>query len=169
MTSEQRITWGLVIDVLDALERHGYHRCNTQHTGQAILMIGDLASTYQGTHDHSRIPGIVPAELAPHAGPGPAVPEAEDAVILTDAEVSTVVTALDLAAEYKRDRADACADCAEQSCPACQTRLKDARTYDQMAADMLQTAQTARTANANQPEPGTSGPAGVQSDREAGQ
>lgn len=169
MTSEQRITWGLVTDVLDALERHGYHRCDTQHTGQAVLMIGDLASLYEGTHDHSYGTGTVPAEPTPHAGPGRAVPAEQDAVILTDAEVPTVVTALVLAADYKRDRADICADCADQSCPACQTRLKDARTFDQMAADILQTAQTARTANANQPMPGASGVAAGQADREAGQ
>lgn len=169
MTSEQRITWGLVIDVLDALERHGYHRCDTQHTGQAILMIGDLTSVYEGTHDHSYGTGIVPAEPAPHAGPERVVPGEQDAVILTDAEVSTVVTALVLAADYKRARAGTCAGCADQSCPACQTRLKDAQTFDQMAADMLQTAQTARTANASQPEPGTSGLAAAQTDREAGQ
>jgi hypothetical protein len=169
MTSEQRITWGLVMDVLGALERHGYHRCDTQHTGQAVLMIGDLASLYQGTHDHSYGTGTGPAEPTPHAGPGRAVPEVQDAVILTDAEVPAVVTALVLAADYKRDRAGACAGCADQSCPACLTRLKDARTFDQMAAGMLQTAQTARTANASQAGPGTSGPAAGQTDQEAGQ
>jgi hypothetical protein len=169
MTSQQRITWDLVIDVLDALERHSYHRRDTRHTGQAVLMIGDLAGTYEGTHDHSYGTSTVDAEPTPHAGPGRPVPEAEDAVILTDAEVPAVVTALILAADHKRDRAGACAGCADQSCPACQTRLQDARTFDQMAAGMLQTAQTARTANASQPGPGTSGPAVGQADREAGQ
>jgi hypothetical protein len=169
MTSQPRITWDLVLDVLDTLERHGYHQRDTQHTGRAVLMIGDLASTYQGTHYHSSGFDIVPAEPAPHTGPGSAVPEAQDAVILTDTEVSTVVTALDLAANCMRDRAGACADCADQSCPACQTRVKEAQTYDQMAADMLQTAQAARIANASQPEPGTHELAAGQTDREAGQ
>jgi hypothetical protein len=169
MTSEQRITWGLVTDVLDALERHGYHRCDTQHTGQAVLMIGDLASLYQGTHDHSYGTSTGPAEPTPHAGPGRAVPAEQDAVILTDTDVPAVVTALVLAADYKRDRAGACAGCADQSCPACHTRLKDAQAFDQMAACMLGTARTARTANVGQPGPGTSGPAAGQTGRGAGQ
>jgi hypothetical protein len=44
MTSDYRITWGLVIDVLGVLERHGYHPHDDLHTGQAVLIIGDLAS-----------------------------------------------------------------------------------------------------------------------------
>ena len=36
MTSDDRLTWGLITDVLDVLERHGYHRHDNQHTGQAI-------------------------------------------------------------------------------------------------------------------------------------
>ena len=34
--------------------------------------------------------------------------------------------ALDIAADYKRDRAAACADCADQTCVTCQSRLRDA-------------------------------------------
>jgi hypothetical protein len=48
MTSDYRITWGLVLDVLDVLEQHGYHRYDNQHTGLAVLLIGDLASAYTG-------------------------------------------------------------------------------------------------------------------------
>jgi hypothetical protein len=169
MTSQQRITWDLVTDVLGALERHGHHQRDTQHTGQAILMIGDLASLYQGTHDHAYGTGTLPAEPTPHAGPGQLAPQAQDAVILTDTEVPAIITALVLAANYKRDRAGTCAGCADQSCPGCQTRIQDAKTFDQMAAGMLQTAQTARTANASQPGPGTSGTAAGQTDRTTGQ
>ena len=57
---------------------------------------------------------------------------------------------LDIAADYKRDRAGACADCPDQSCLACQARLQDARTYDQMAGRLLQTAEATRAA-ARQP------------------
>ena len=38
----------------------------------------------------------------------------------------------------KRDRAETCADCADQSCTTCQSRLRAARTYDQLAVQMLQ-------------------------------
>ena len=62
--------------------------------------------------------------------------------------------ALDIAADYKRDRAAACADCADQTCVTCRSRLRDAQAYDQVAAQMLQTAEAARAVNAGQPEPG---------------
>lgn len=77
------------------------------------------------------------------------------------ADVRTVFAALDIAADYKRDRAGACADCPDQSCPACQTRLQDARTYDQMAGRLLHTAEATRAASASPPEPAA--------DKEAGQ
>ena len=169
MTSDDRLTSGLILDVLGVLEHHGYHRYDSRHTGQAAGAILDLAYIYDGTRDVSY--GYAPP--APHPGAEPASPEPDDAVILTDAEVSTVVAALDIAADYKRDRAAACADCADQTCPACQSRLRDAGAYDQMATQMLHTAQVARTANSAQPEPDSlPGPLRrpcPAADREAGQ
>jgi hypothetical protein len=170
MTSDDRLTSGLILDVLDVLERHGYHRYDNRHTVQAVGTILGLAHVYDGTRDVSY--GYY-APSAPHVGPGPSGPEADDAVILTDAEVSTVVAALDIAADYKRDRAAACADCADQSCLTCQSRLRDAEAYDQVAAQMLQTAEVARTANSAQPEPSGPPPPARQphsaADKEAGQ
>ena len=169
MTSDDRLTTGLILDVLDVLERHGYRRYDNRHTGQAIGAILDLAYVYDGTRDVSY--GYYPPS-APHAGPGPSGPEADDAVILTDAEVSTVVAALDTAADYKRDRAAACEDCPDQTCLTCQSRLRDAGAYDQMATQMLHTAQVTRTANSAQPEPDELLPPRqpqLAADREAGQ
>ncbi len=87
MTSDDRLTSGLILDVL---ERRGYHQYDHRHTGQAIGAMLDLAA--------------------------------------------------------------ACADGADQTC---QSRLRDAQAYDQMAAQMLQTATAARTANSAQPRPGS--------------
>jgi hypothetical protein len=169
MTSDDRFTSGLILDVLEVLERHGYHRYDSRHTGQAVGAILDLAYAYDGTRDVSH--GYY-TPSASRAGPEPSGSEADDAAILTDAEVSTVVAALDIAADYKRDRAAACADCADQTCVTCQSRLRDAGAYDQMATQMLHTAKVARTANSAQPEPG-SPPSPRQphpaADREAGQ
>ena len=151
MTSDDRLTSGLILDVLDVLERHGYHRYDNRHTGQAVGAILDLACVYDGTRDASYGTYLDHASPGPHTEPGPSDPDADDAVILTGAEVRTVVAALDIAADYKHDRAAACADCADQTCVTCQSRLRDAQAYDQMAAQMLQTAAAARTA---QPEPG---------------
>jgi hypothetical protein len=149
MTADDRMSWGLIWDVLGVLEAHGYHQHDEQHTRQAVAVIGDLASIYEGTHD-ARLTQVQPE---PHDEP---VAEGDqDSVILTGTEVTTIVTALDLAADYKRDCAETCADCPDQSCPACQTRLRDAQAYDQMATGMLQAAQAAQEANATQPEPGS--------------
>ncbi len=154
MTTDDRMTWGLIGEVLDVLERHGYHRYDNRHTAQAVGAIFDLAGVYDGTRGSSYGTYLYQSPPAPHAEPGPSAPEADDAVILTDAEVSTVAAALDIAADYKRDRAAACADCPDQTCLTCQSRLRDAQAYDQMAAQMLQTAQAARTASSAQAEPG---------------
>jgi hypothetical protein len=48
---DARFTWGLVIEVLDVLERHGYRKGDDQHTGRAIGMLADLAATYEQTGD----------------------------------------------------------------------------------------------------------------------
>jgi hypothetical protein len=151
MTSDDRLTSGLILDVLDVLERHGYHPYDNRHTGQAIGAVLDLAYVYDGTRDTSYLDHAPPS---PHTTPGPSDPDADDAVILTGAEVRTVVTALDIAADHNHGRAATCADCTDQTCPACQSRLRDAQAYDQMAAQMLQTAAVARTANSAPPEPG---------------
>ena len=46
-----------------------------------------------------------------------------------------------------------CADCPDQSCPTCQTRLHDARACDQMAARMLQPPKTALADHHGQTDP----------------
>ena len=61
-------------------------------------------------------------------------PRGPAAVIVPAGQVKTVLAALDDAAGYKRDRAETCADCADQSCTTCQWRLQAADAYDQMAA-----------------------------------
>jgi hypothetical protein len=171
MTSDDRMTWALVGEILDALERHGYHRYDHQHTAQAVGAIADLAGLYDGTRDPT--PAAYPLSESPHAEPGPSDPDADDAVILTGAEASTVFAALTTAADHHRDRAEMCADCADQTCPTCQSRLRDARAYDQMATQILHTAQAAQAASTHQPEP--SGPSGPPhqphpiADKEAGQ
>jgi hypothetical protein len=169
MTSDDRMTWGLILEVLDVLERHGYHSGDHQHTGQAVGVIGDLAHVYEGTQDTDpgsyavQVPELAQAAVA---RPGPAAEQ--DAVTIASAEAKTLLAALDAAADYKRDRAETCAACADQSCPACESRLHDAEAYDRLAARILQ---TAHAEPGMQPEPGgvprsESHPA---ADKEAGQ
>ena len=76
MTSDDRLTWGFITDVLDVLERHGYHRGDNEHTGQAIGLIRDVARIYEGTLDAPRggyvvVPSSQPTAPQPPGRPPP--------------------------------------------------------------------------------------------------
>ena len=75
--------------------------------------------------------------------------------------------ASDIAADDKRYRVEMCPDCSDQSCRDCQTHIRDARAFDQMADRMLQALQAAPAASASQP--GTDRWSQPAADREAGQ
>jgi hypothetical protein len=52
--SDSRFTWGLILDVFDALERHGYRRsADARHIGQAFGLILPLTRAYEGTGEAS--------------------------------------------------------------------------------------------------------------------
>ena len=74
MTSNRRVSSGLIADILDALEQHGHLRGDDQHAGRAIGLIGDLARIWEGTQDHpagthlSKIPSAAPGS-APSPSP----------------------------------------------------------------------------------------------------
>jgi hypothetical protein len=60
-----------------------------------------------------------------------------------------------------------CTECPDQSCPTCQTHLRDAEAFDRIADRMLQAARTAPAAHH-----GHTGPprqSGAATDKEAGQ
>ena len=152
MADDDRLTWGFILEVLDVMERHGYRRSDNQHTGQAIGLIGDVARIYEGTLDAP--PGGYVA--VPSSQPTAPQPPGPPAVIVSAAEVKTLLAALDEAAEYKRDRAETCADCADQSCTTCQWRLQAADAYDQMAGQM---SQAAKASAAQQRDPDHAPPA----------
>jgi hypothetical protein len=143
MTSDDRLTGNLFSDIVGVLERHGYRRSGNYHVEQVIRAVSDLTRTCEST------------EAAP------------DAVVISGAEAITVFAALDIAADDKRYRVEMCPDCPDQSCPTCQTNLRDARAFDQMADRMLQAARTAPAAHHGHTEPPRqSGPA---AGKEAGQ
>jgi len=160
MTSNRRASFGLIADILDALEQHGHLRGDDQHAGRAIGLIGDLTRIWEGTQDYPTGAHLI---KIPSSAP----------VTLAGRDISTVLAALDEAAEYKRDRAETCADCPDQSCLTCQARLQGAQEYDHLAAQVLQEAEAARAAHSDQPEPGSPrlspGQPGHAADREAGQ
>jgi hypothetical protein len=112
MPNDERLTWGFILAVLDVPERHGYRRRDHQHTGEATGLIRDVARIYEGTLDRPR-GGYVVVPSSQSAEPQPPGPPA--AIVPAD-QVKTLLAALDEAAEYKRDRAETCADCADQSC-----------------------------------------------------
>jgi len=154
MTTGHRVTPGLIHDILDTLERHGYYRSDNLHTDRAICLIGDLACIYEGTQDHPACPG----------------PARHDTITLTRADASTIFAAADIAADDKRYRVEMCPDCPDQSCPDCQVHLRDAEAFDQMADRMLQAAQAAQAAPAvTASKPGPDRWSQPAADREAGQ
>jgi hypothetical protein len=146
MTSDDRLTGNMFFDIVGVLEHHGYRRSGNYHVDQVIRAVSDLTRTCEGT-------GAAP-----------------DAVVVSGAEAITVFAALDIAADDKRYRAGMCPDCPDQSCHDCQTHLRDAQAFDQMADRMLQAARTAPVADHGHAEPGDPPrQPGVAADKEAGQ
>jgi ferredoxin len=165
MTNDDRLTWGFITDVLDVMERHGYHHGDHEHSGQAIGLIRDVALIYEGTLDAPRGGYVV----VPSSQPTAPQPPGQPAVIVPADQVKTLLTALDDAAEYRRDRAEACSDCAGQSCTTCEWRLQTAGAYDQLAEQVTQAASASATGNAcPTTAPGTGEPHSA-ADPEAGQ
>ena len=162
MTSDHWVTPGLVHDILDALERHGYYRSDDLHADRAIGLIGDLACIYEGTQDHPATAYFV--TVPPPPAPGPS---RYDAVALTPTDASTVFAALDIAADDKRYRVEMCPDCPDQSCPDCQTHLHDAEAFDQMADRMFRALEAASAVGTSRPGPDRRPQPAA--DREAGQ
>jgi hypothetical protein len=94
---------------------------------------------------------------------------AAPAVIVSADQVKTLLAALDDAAEYKRDRAETCADCAGRSCTTCQWRLQAADAYDQIAGRVIHAAEASAPQRApGQPAPPGAGPHAA-AGKEAGQ
>jgi hypothetical protein len=130
-TGHKRLTWGTIIDVFNVLEQHGYHRFDDQHTGRAISLVGQLAFIYEGTQEAPIGAYVIEIPQATQPGTEPAPAEA---VGLSTAQRRTLLTALGEAASHRRDQAANCADCPDQSCRNCQSRLTAALDYDTTAA-----------------------------------
>ena len=169
MPDDERFTWGFILEVLDVMERHGYRR-----ERQPAHRPGPRTHPRRGP-DLRRHPGRSPWRLRrgaviPAHGTPAARPARPDAVIVSAGEVKTLLAALDDAAEYKRDRAETCADCADQSCTTCQWRLQAADAYDQMAGQMIHAAEAsaARQRAPDHAAPPSAGPHAA-ADKEAGQ
>ena len=47
--TDHRMNPGLITDILDVLDRHGYASGDDEHVGQAILLLHDLTRIYEGT------------------------------------------------------------------------------------------------------------------------
>jgi hypothetical protein len=164
MPDDRRLTGGFIIDVLDVMERHGYHRGDHKHTGQAIGLIRDVARIYQGTLDAPRGGYVV----VPSSQPTEPLPPGQPTVIVPTDQVKTLLAALDDTAEYKRDRAETCADCTDQYCTTCEWRLQTAGAYDQLAEQVAQAAEAIRRRVPGHAAPDASAPHPA-ADPEAGQ
>jgi hypothetical protein len=174
MNSGHRHDWGMIIDVLNVLEQHGYRQADDQHTGRAVGLIGDLARIYHGAQEAPASASLVPAPRSPQPSPGQPAPAAtSNAEAIASVGMHTILAALDEASGYKRDRAECCADCADQSCSTCQHRLETARAYDSLAARLMRAMETA-VADKPSPQPADGASRNrvhpeATADREAGQ
>jgi hypothetical protein len=174
MSGERRHNWGLIIDVLNVLDQHGYRQADDYHTGRAVGLIGDLARIYEGTQEAPAGAYVVSAPQPRQSSPGRPAPGAiNSAEAIAGAGMHTILAALDEASDYKRDRAEYCADCADQSCGACQHRLDAARSYESLAARLMRAMESA-VAEKSLPQPVDSAPRNrvqpeAAADREAGQ
>ena len=147
MTRDYRITFGLIADVLDVLDRHGYACGDDLHADRAIGLIGGPARICEGTQGHPAIACLrtVPPSSAAYPGSG-----RHGAVNLTRDDASAVFAAPEIAADSNRYRAKTCPGYPAQSCP---TRLQDAWTFCQMAVRTLPVGQAVPAASASQPAP----------------
>ena len=155
MTSDHRVTPGLIHDILDALERHGYYRSDDLHADRAIGLIGDLACIYEGTQDH---PARLPQDRTP----------ATTAITLHPRRRQHRRSPRRISPPTTSATAPRCAPTAPTSpAPPARPTSGTPEAFDQMAGRMLQAAQAAPAAAASQPGPDRrSQPA---ADREAGQ
>jgi hypothetical protein len=174
MSSGSRHNWGLIIDVLDVLEQHGYRQAEDQHTGRAVGLIGDLARIYQGTQEAPAGAYLVSASQPRQpSSDRPAPTVTSNAEAIAGAGMHTILAALDEASDYKHDRAESCADCTDQSCGTCQYRLDAAHAYESLAARLMR-AMESSMAEKPSPQPTDGAPRNrvqpeAAADREAGQ
>ena len=159
MTSDHRVTPGLIHDILDALERHGYYRSDDLHADRAIGLIGDLAGIYEGTQDHPACPSRCRRPPTPDPAATPSPSPAPTPAPCSPRRISPPTTSA---------TASRCAPTAPTSpAPTARPTSATPEAFDQMADRMLQAAQAAPAASASQPGPDRrSQPA---ADREAGQ
>jgi hypothetical protein len=144
MSSGTRHNWGLVIDVLEVLEQHGYHQADDQHTGRAVGLVGDLARIYEGTQEVPTGAYTVPTPRQRQPGQERRATVANTSVeAIAGAGMHTILAALGDASDYKRDRAEVCADCADQSCGTCQHRLDAARSYESLSVRLMRAMESA--------------------------
>ena len=91
--TDDRMSLGLITEMLDMLDRHGYVRGDNEHTGRAILLISDLAHIYEGSLDHPF--GRYINEIPPsRTEPAPPEPASQDAVLIPSGDVKTLLVAL---------------------------------------------------------------------------
>jgi hypothetical protein len=157
MSGDRRHNWGLIIDVLDVLEQHGYHKADDQHTGRAVGLIGDLARIYEGAQETPAGAYTVPTPQPRQPTPEPGPTATSSAEAIAGAGMHTILAALDEASDYKRDRAECCADCADQSCGTCQHRIEAADTYDSLAVRLMR-AMESSVADRTPPQPADAAP-----------
>ena len=94
--TDHRMNLDLITDMFGLLDQHGYTRGDKEHTGRAILLLGDLARIYEGSQDHPFGPYI--GEIPPRPEPVPPEPVSHDAITVPASQVKT----LDIRPDHRR-------------------------------------------------------------------
>jgi hypothetical protein len=141
---DHRLTWALITDLLDVLDKHRFH--SACHTGPTFGVAGDLARIYEDPQDPPAGSGLHPQP--PGASTALAdYPANSDGVTIGLADASTILAALDEAADVKRDRTANCANGVDRSCGTCQYWPCSVRLHDSAGACLLAAAQPRRPAS----------------------
>jgi hypothetical protein len=102
------------------------------------VIAGLITRAHAAGRQRSGPSGPVPLAQGLAAGPeAPVRPQPALAASLTRDQLRTVLSALDVAADYKRDAADVCGECSEYDvCTTCQYRLTVADEYEALAEQL---------------------------------
>lgn len=117
--------------------RDGWSILSAEQNRQLLTQACDSAGITLGAYDERIMTWLAGFEDSTCAVIAGVITRAHQSAKLTRRQLATVLDALDVAAEYKRDRAATCPDCdADPSdlCTTCAWRLQLADEYDALAA-----------------------------------
>ncbi len=148
--------YGGTLGMDDAEHAAAITRAAEPSAGPPDRPAGQAAASYDSAGQPGTESDRTPASHLAESRGGTPEPGTANAAGVSAGDKWLILSALDEAADNKRDRAANCGDCADQSCGTCQYRLQAAGAYDDLAARLLGTREASMPAAPDrQPEPHT--------------